>query len=274
MNHGYMYEGTLASSERVDESAEDLVGSQTRLDFSRPFLPESLARVDRLRFLSATGKLRLNQIRGLGYVAMCGLVGELIRPDAARNVRLLRRFRAEFERGFGTPCGVVPPQALVLAHEPLAGALAILHIEWMTQRHYLDSIRDDQRLDPYFAILLKHQCMEEARRADRNTPMVEALAEGRSGEAIDRAIEGYLAIAALLDGRLRQQTALDLASLELALRRRLSFDEREAFLVEELQAQRWTFLGSGMTHPNFLAAVGALRPAARARVEAVAGAFC
>jgi len=37
---------------------------------------------------------------------------------------------------------------------------------------------------------------------------------------------------------------------------------------------RWTFLGSGMTHPEFLGTLGELSPKARARVEAVSPAFC
>ena len=30
----------------------------------------------------------------------------------------------------------------MLSHDPLAVSLAILHIEWMTQRHFLDSAND------------------------------------------------------------------------------------------------------------------------------------
>ena len=56
-----------------------------------------------------------------------------------------------------------PPEAIarhVLSHDPLAVALIILHAEWMTQRHYLDSVRNDAALDPCFADLLKHHWME------------------------------------------------------------------------------------------------------------------
>ena len=59
------------------------------------------------------------------------------------------------------------------------------HIEWMTQSHYVDSVRDDGELDPLFKSLLKHHWMEEAQHAKLDTLMVEALAEGRD-EAGDR----------------------------------------------------------------------------------------
>ena len=73
-----------------------------------------------------------------------------------------------------------PPREVakaVLAHDPLAVALVILHIEWMTQRHYIESVKDDQDLDPLFKSLLKHHWMEEAQHAKLDTLMVEALAE-------------------------------------------------------------------------------------------------
>ena len=38
--------------------------------------------------------------------------------------------------------------AEVLRHDPLAVALVILMIEWMTQEHYVGSVRDDGDLDP------------------------------------------------------------------------------------------------------------------------------
>ena len=50
MNHGYTYQSTLASSEVMHWRIEDIIGGEKRLDFSKPFMPESLARVSRSRF--------------------------------------------------------------------------------------------------------------------------------------------------------------------------------------------------------------------------------
>lgn len=41
-----------------------------------------------------------------------------------------------------------------------------------------------------------------------------------------------------------------------------------------IKGMRWTYLGTGMTHPNFLATVEAIKPAARKQIEAMAPAFC
>ncbi len=37
---------------------------------------------------------------------------------------------------------------------------------------------------------------------------------------------------------------------------------------------RWTFLGSGMTHPNFLGTVQQLSPASGKRLAEIAPVFC
>src|SRR5262249_28790535 len=159
--------------------------------FSKPFLPESLARVEPLTFLSRGERLALNQIRGLGYLYTFGLVEEFILPfvldharpqlhgdayavrallgfasEEAKHIHLFRCFRDEFEQGFGSRCEEIgPPDAVakaVLGHQPLAVALTTLQIEWMTQKHWIEAVRDDQHLDPQFKNLLKHHWMEEA----------------------------------------------------------------------------------------------------------------
>ncbi len=303
MESPYTYQAVLAASERVHWRVEDLIGGDKRLDFAQPFMPESLARVEPLSFLSPDERLALNQIRGHGYLYTFGLVEEFILPfvldharpqlqaddyrvramlgfasEEAKHIHLFKRFRAEFQRGFGTRCDVIgPPLAIsqaVLSHHPLAVALVILHIEWMTQRHYTESVRDQQGLDPQFASLLRHHWMEEAQHAKLDTLMVEALAQVCRADEIDTAFDDYVKIGTLLDGGLQQQVEFDREALERHTGRLLTADERQQFTQVQRQATRWTFLGSGMTHRNFLATVEALRPAARARIDEIAPAFC
>jgi len=299
----YSYQATLAASQKVNWAVEDIIGGDKRLDFSRPFLPESLAGANALTFLTPAERLVVNQIRGHGYLYMFGVVEEFILPfvvdyarqhirgddyrvraflqfagEEAKHIQLFKRFREEFEAGFGTVCDVVgPPEAIaqaVLDHHPLAVAITILHLEWMTQRHYLDSVKDDQGLDPQFKSLLAHHWMEEAQHAKLDTLMVEAIAARHSAQEIADAVGGYLAIGGLFDHAVRQQVDLDVASLERATGRTLSETERQEYVAIQQQAMRWTFLGSGMTHPNFLASLERLDPSARARVEEIAPVFC
>jgi hypothetical protein len=303
MQHAYTYEETLAASERIRWRIEDVIGGGRRLDFTRPFLPETLARVEELEFLTPGERRALNQIRANAYLVIFGIVEEFVLPfvldharphlrdddyrvrallqfagEEAKHIQLFKRFADDFEQGFGFPCAVIGPAEeigrTVLAHDPLAVAITILHIEWMTQRHFVDSVKDDLGIDPQFKSLLRHHWMEEAQHAKLDTLMVEALAEDRSPESIDGAVEEYLKIGAFLDAGLAQQVELDLQTFERATRRLLSEGEQAQFRDVQRRANRWTYLGSGMTHPNVLATLGGLSPTARGRIEGVAPAFC
>jgi len=299
----YSFPAILAASQRINWKVEDLIGGDKQLDFTRPFLPESLARVTGLTMLTPREQMILNQIRGHGYLYTFGLVEEFILPfvmdhararldgdnyraraflqfasEEAKHIHLFKRFREAFTARFGTACEVIgPPQEIarvVLAHQPLAVAFLILHIEWMTQRHYVDSVRDDHELDPQFKSLLKHHWMEESQHAKLDTLMVEAIAAECDREQIMQAVKEYAEIGGMLDAGLKQQAAFDMDALMQATGRAMSTSEREAAMAIQHQALRWTFLGTGMTHPKFLSAVGKLSQAARAQIEMVAPAFC
>jgi hypothetical protein len=298
----YTYEAALAASQKVEWAVEDLIGGDKRLDFGKPFLPESFARTEQAPGLRASEKLTLNQIRGHDYLCAFGLVEEFILPfvldhvrphlsgddnrvrafltfatEEAKHIHLFKKFRDEFRAGFGTQCDVVgPPDAIakaVLAHTPLGVAILILHLEWMSQRHFTDSIRDEAGVDPQFKSLLRHHWMEEAQHAKLDTLMVTALAEGKPESEILAGVEDYLAIGGMFDEAFRAQSEMNAASLERATGRVLPASDRAALVAQQHQALRFTFLHSGMTHPEFLATLGGLSLAARARVEAVAPAF-
>ena len=303
MYHNFNFKDVLSSSYRAAWRIEDVLPPGAALDFGRRFLPENLARVEDIDFLSGEEKKVLNQIRGHEYLSLFGLVEEFILPfvldharpqldgddhrvrallnfaaEEAKHIHLFKEFHRRFTDGFGTTCAVIgPPQAVaaeVLRHDPLAVALIILMIEWMTQTHYVDSVKDDGDLDPLFKSLLKHHWMEEAQHAKLDTLMVEALAEGRGETGIQAALDGFLEIGAFLDAGLRQQAGFNLDAFEAATGRRLTPDERAQLEPQQHQALRWTYLGTGMTHPKFVATLAAISPAARDRIAEVAPAFC
>jgi hypothetical protein len=303
MNHGYTYQATLAASDSVHWRIEDIIGADKRLDFSRPFMPESLAQVQSLSFLNDDEKRTLNQIRGNAYLSIFGLVEEFILPfvvdqarpllhgddyrarallqfasEEAKHIQLFKQFRTEFTEGFGTECPVIgPPEEIakeILAHDPLGVALTTLHIEWMVQNHFVDSVKDNQDLDPQFKSLLKHHWQEEIQHAKLDTMMVESMAAELTEEQILNAVEEYLAIGAFLDNGLTQQVEFDMASLMTATGRYFTDAQKEEFRHVQRQANRWTYLGSGMTHPKVLETLGSLSPKARKRVETVSIAFC
>jgi hypothetical protein len=303
MHHNFNFKDVLAISSRPSWAIEDVLPPGAKLDFGRRFMPENLARTATSPFLDDEEARILNQIRGHEYLALFGLVEEFILPfvldhartqlsgddhrvramlqfasEEAKHIHLFKEFHRRFTEGFSVPCDVIgPPEAIaaeILGHDPLAVALVILHLEWMTQSHYVDSVKDDGDLDPLFKSLLKHHWMEEAQHAKLDTLMVEALAEGRDEAGIQRAIDEYLEIGMFLDAGLKQQAGFNLDALERVTGRTLGEAEREELAAQQHQALRWSYLGSGMKHPNFVESLAAMSPAARDRIAEVAPAFC
>ncbi len=299
----YDYRETMVTSQKVNWKIEDIIGGDKKLDFSKRFMPESLARVEELSFLNNDEKRVLNQVRGNTYLGIFGLVEEFILPfvldhvrpnlgdddyrvraflqfagEEAKHIQLFKIFAEEFRKDFGTECKLIGPPADVaseiLSHDPLGVALTILLIEWMSQRHYIDSIKDDNQIDDQFKSLLKNHWLEEAQHAKLDTRMVEDLAVGLSNEEIEKGVDEFLAIGGFLDEGLKQQTLFDLEAFEAATGRVLNEAERKEFLAKQLQANRWTYIGTGMTHPKFLEMLEKLDPRQRERIEEVAPAFC
>lgn len=167
----YSYSSILNDAAKITWRVQDLIGADKSLDFAKPFLPDAIAHTHAITCLSPNEQLILNHIRANSYLHLFGLVEEFILPfvvnhvqvlgcdnieatqaylcfaeEESKHIHLFRQFAAAFAAGFGYDCGVIgPPTAIadfVLQHSPLGVALVILHIEWMTQQHFLDSVRN------------------------------------------------------------------------------------------------------------------------------------
>ena len=300
MYKDFTYEATLASSLRAQWQLDDVLREDQDLDFSRCFMPESLARTAAVTSLNPFEQRLLNQISAHQYLSIFGIVEEFILPflmdharphlleddwrvrailnfagEEAKHIHLFKRFHAAFVRGFPVECEVIGPSsdigAEILRHDPLAVGLVILMIEWMTQQHYLGSIRDDSDLDPLFKSLMLNHWKEEAQHAKLDTLIVEALAEGRTEQELDKVMDEFFEIGAFLDAGLQTQAGFNLDALEKAIGRKL--ENRDEILAQQHQAARWTYIGSGMVHERFKASLEQLSPRAAERVAEAAPLF-
>ena len=300
MYHDFNYEATLSSSLRAQWQLDDVLRADQDLDFSRDFMPESLARTAAVTSLNPFEQRTLNQISAHQYLSIFGVVEEFILPflldharphllnddwrvrallnfasEEAKHIHLFKRYHAAFVRGFPVECEMIGPSeaigAEVLRHDPLAVALVILMIEWMTQQHYLGSIKDDGDLDPLFKSLMKHHWMEESQHAKLDTLIVDALAEGRTEDEIQSAIDEFFEIGAFLDGGLKQQAVFNLDALEKVIGRKV--ENRAAILDQQHQAARWTYIGSGLVHERFVSTLNDVSPKAAKRLAEVAPVF-
>jgi hypothetical protein len=281
LSHRYDYRSNLEASLRINWKIEDVIGGMT-FDFHKPFLPEALAGVDGIECLNTAEKLKLNQIRAFTYLYLFGLVEEYILPavidhagtaahgddyemrallrfaeEESKHIQLFKWFVQEFEKGFGTPCGAIGPAkdiaAAILRHGKLGVFLTTLHIEWFTQKHYVESVRNNaaEQLDPLFCSLLKHHWLEESQHAKLDTLIVDKIAGELQPQQIEAGVDDYMDIGKMLDGGLAAQVQLDIESLQRATGRTFTSEERASITEKQTKAYRWTFLLSGMTHPNF-----------------------
>ena len=300
MYHDFNYERTLATSLRAQWMLDDVLEADQELDFRLNFLPESLSRTAAVGSLSPSEQRILNQIVAHQYLSIFVVVEEFILPflldhardevrdddwrirallnfasEEAKHIHLFKRFHDAFVRGFSVECQMIGPSeaigAEVLRHDPLAVGLLILMIEWMTQAHYLGSVRDDGEIDPLFKSLLKHHWMEEAQHAKLDTLIVHKLAEGRSEEQIAKALDEFFEIGGFLDDGLKMQAAFNLDALERAIGRKLQ--DRDLIIAQQHQAARWTYIGSGMVHERFRETLQSLSPAAAERIAEAAPLF-
>src|SRR3982750_2076551 len=257
MYHDFNYEAALGSSLRAQWQLDDVLRTDQELDFSRNFMPESLARTAALETLNPFEQKVLNQISAHQYLSIFGVVEEFILPfvvdyarphllgddwrirailnfagEEAKHIQLFKRFHQAFVRGFPVECQMIGPSeaigAEILRHDPLAVGLVILMIEWMTQAHYLGSIRDDGDLDPLFKSLMLNHWKEEAQHAKLDTLSGDPLGEGRSETEIDKAIDEFFEIGGFLDQGLEAQAAFNLDALEKAIGRKV--ENRDAVI--------------------------------------------
>jgi hypothetical protein len=301
MYHDFNYEATLASSLRAQWKLDDVLREDQELDFSRSFMPESLARTAAIESLNPFEQRILNHISAHQYLSIFGIVEEFILPfvvdharpqltgtddwrirailnfagEEAKHIQLFKRFHAAFVRGFPVDCQMIGPSeaigAEILRHDPLAVGLVILMIEWMSQQHYLGSIRDDGDLDPLFKSLLRNHWMEEAQHAKLDTMIVDALAVGKTEEQIQKSIDEFFEIGAFLDDGLKQQAGFNVDALEKAIGRKL--ENREEIEAQQHQAARWTYIGSGMAHERFQDTLNAMSRRAAERIAEAAPLF-
>ena len=146
-------------------------------------------------------------------------------------------------------------------------------IEWFTQLHYVEHVRDRSELDGLFRDLVKYHWMDEAQHAKIDSLLIDEITREISEGDREMAVDELLELGGAIDGLLSQQADLDLVSLEKAIGRTLSDSEKAEIRQHTHRAYRWTFLVSGLEHPKFVQIVSELTTRGPAKLEAVARAL-
>jgi hypothetical protein len=291
----FTYETVIATSERVAWRIEDLLAVDTPLSFDRAHLPEALAGLSKISCLDEKTKQKLNHIRGHSYMNLFAFVEEYIIAQTVRHAeaemfgdhdavrallrfgeeelkhqKLFKRYCANFRRDFPSEVFVLGNAAdvanVILSHSAIAVLLVTLHLELMTQQHYVGCVKDDQTLDPLFTKLLRHHWIEEAQHAKIDVLELARLAADAPPELIETAISEYFGILAALDGLLQKQVDLDLESLSAATGRTIADGDANEIREAQRRSYRNDFLVMGMTNPLFKTTLAELAPAGAGRL--------
>ena len=283
LTHEYSYETCLEGSVKRAWTVDDCFGGRD-FDFAKPFLPDRIAGVNAISCLNDDEKRMLNQIRGNSYCHIFAFVEEYIVPmvvdharrdvygdetrlwsllrfaeEEVKHQEMLRRACDQFEPGFGTSCGLVPGReevaGAVLATSPLTALLLTSMIEWFTQLHYVEHVRDRGELDELFRDILRFHWIDESRHARLDSLLIDEVADSLGADEREKAVDELLQLGGAVDGLLAQQVELDIDALQAATGRRFSEAEREEIRTHQQRSYRWTFLVSGLEHPNFVTIV-------------------
>ena len=301
LSHNYSYQDCLANSKKVAWKEEDVFAGKN-FDFSKRFLPNRLCGVDDITCLNDKEKRQLNQIMGNAYCHIFAFVEEFIIPmitqealkdtygdevrlrsllrfaeEELKHQELFRRSMALFEQGFGTQCGLISGREdvakIVLSKSPLAVLYLTTVIEWFTQLHYLEHVRDHSGLDELFRDLLKFHWLEEAQHAKLDTLLIDEISEKVTLKEREAAIDELLELGGAIDGLLSQQIGLNIDALEKATGSMFTEAEKEEITTKTQRAWRWTFLVSGLEHPNFVKLVNELTTEGPEKIKSAAKAL-
>lgn len=279
LNHDYSFDDCLDNAIKSAWTVDDCFQDRD-FDFSKRFLPDRIAGVDGISCLGDEEKRKLNQIRGNSYCHIFAFVEEYIIPmvldharedvysdetrlryliqfagDETKHQAMLKRAMDQIESGLGFAPGVIPGREevaeVVLGKSRLTALLLTSMIEWFTQLHYVEHVRDSDDLDILFRDILRYHWIDEAQHAKADSILMDAVASGMSEDQRETAIDELLELGMAVDGMLGQQVEMDIESLETACACSFSTAEKEEIRNALRKSYRWTFLVSGLEHPKF-----------------------
>jgi hypothetical protein len=293
----YSYAECLQNSYRVNWRIADVVDGRA-FDPSRRWLPTRLSGAGRVGCLSPAEKIKLTHVEMGAYAHLFGYVEEFIAPkmmtlardfeleqreafdalanfaaEEVKHMTLFRTLRGVIDEAVGFPLALLPGATdvarAVLARHTGAVLLLTACIEWFTQLHYLSCFKDDAGLDAFTRHIFRAHWLEESQHARLDHLETLRAFQGLGEAERDRAVDDLIGLVAAVDGLLQTQAGLDVDNLMRYLGRALDRREQEEVAAAVLAAKRYTFIESGVTHPNFQELFAMVTtPAQRQRVQA------
>jgi hypothetical protein len=296
----YSYADSLRNAYAVNWRIEDVLGGHT-FDARHRWLPPALSATRHLSGLDEADRRRLTQVEMAAYAHLFAYVEEFIAPkmltlardhqlverdafdaltnfaaEEVKHMNLFREVRHMVNETLGFEAALIGGQTetarFVLSKSTGAMLLLTDAIEWFTQLHFKDAMRDDDGLDPLTKRVFRAHWQEEAQHARIDHLETLRAFGDMTGAEKEIAIDDLIALVAGVDGLLQQQSRLDVENFERLRGRALASERRDEVGREILRAKRWTFIESGVTHPRFQELfVAVTTPAQRDKVSQALG---
>jgi hypothetical protein len=305
MNTAYAFTRTLdyasivAASERVAWTVDEVLGERA-LDASKPIVPASWVGTAGLGFLTPGQQLLLNHCRAFSYAHLLGHYEEFIPihltglahqdwhadrthlrallrfgEEEMKHQQLFRGVETALERSCGLPFArhfeedgarVRQLTDAILDYGPLPRFLMLLALEWGTQRHYVESVREFADVDPLYRDVLKAHWVEEAQHAKCDALELARLAGETTQTAVDAAFGDIAGIGRLVDRTIVGQAEQEIETLREVTGRRFIGEEGAALRDALYGSLRRIVVDVSLGHPSFAAVARELSAEGAARL--------
>jgi hypothetical protein len=281
------YARCIEASKRIRWDIDSDVIRGRRFDFDQRFLPEGLARVEGLAFLSPAQRRLLNQVQGRTYANMFGLVERFIgakmleltrthwfgdqvalealvrfSDEELKHQALFRRIDSMLAPDMPPGYRFVPAPNAVADAVMAASTWAVLaltcHIELFTQIHYRQSIEADNQLSPLFKDVFLYHWKEESQHAILDELEWRHENQRLDGPARDRAVDDLIGLVGAVDGIVQLQAAADAEYFGRVCGSALPPQAHQQVAGALLAAYRWQYIVSGVQDPRFNEILGSM----------------
>ena len=281
------YAKCIDASKRIRWDIDKDVIRGRQFDFSRKFLPDTLACMDRFTFLSADEKRFVSQIQGRTYTNMFGLVERFIgakimevsrdhwlgdqvalealvrfTDEELKHQELFRRLEKMIAAGMPEGYTFLPQPndvaGVVLGKSTWAVLGLTCHIELFSQQHYRQSIENDPEDSPLWKDVFFYHWKEESQHA-----IVDEMEWKREHAKLtaaqrDAAVDELIELVGAVDGILQVQSAADVDYFLRTAQRPFDKAQVEALKDAMLAAYRWQYIVTGVQNERFMHVLGSM----------------
>jgi hypothetical protein len=279
-NSAVNYDTCLDKLKRFDWALDDVFTEDSSLDFSKTFMPKTLTMHHRLSDeINDEEKLYLNQLMAKSYLNIFYFVEEYIITDTknlsasydnhsiekhaidqfhAQEIKhqaLFKRIISNFDKNFIGKTKVLDCEKevadIILSNSRLAILLTTLHLEIITQDHYLHSVKNNDDIDENIIRILKYHWIEEAQHTNVDYLELVRYIEEANTKQLAKSIDEYENILITFDELLAIQAQYDIDSLESCCA--LKFTPKEYINLQNIQHMSYSniFILRGLENPKF-----------------------